>query len=204
MRRAPQSVLSRIQRMAVAALWWGASLGLGAAPSQAADLEIFETFAGTFPGSFLFLPSPTTNRMVELEYRPQLSEGGGFYGFSEVRIVATGDVVFESAGFDCELQSCLFAPSPFLGGQTLVLTGADDLQGEFGNITPLVRVAISGTTGYVVVESGDYMDATGPNALTGVARSVAPRILVQVPEPALGVGLAVGVIALARSRRRLS
>ncbi len=180
-------------------------LGLWAQAAGAQGLSIFEASVGPTPGLSRSLPAPANDVLIDIDYEPFTGEGGGFYGVSELRIVATGDVMLTNVGFACQTFGCLFSPSPFVSGQSLTLTGADDLGGEFGSATDLLTISVSGNEGHVILAGGEYLDATDPGMCVGTIRKLSPKTLVTVPEPDLALGLGIGSLVLmgaGRSRAR--
>lgn len=152
----------------------------------------------------MFLPSPATEVFIDVNVRPQTAEGGGFYGFSELQIWATGDLIITNTGFGCQATSCLFTPFPFVLGRSVKATAGDDLAGSFAASEDVLSFSVSGTNGYVVVTSGEYIDATGPGGDPGDPQTITSLPLVQVPEPSLLSLLLPGLASLASlsTRRR--
>ncbi|MFK7896468.1 MAG: PEP-CTERM sorting domain-containing protein [Myxococcota bacterium] len=177
--------------------------GLGlliAAQSQAGSLVFFE--GSINPGQTLYLPSPAVAEPIDMNVRPETAEGGGFYGFSEILIWATGDLVIGTAGFGCQAASCLFSPLPFVSGKSLTATGGEDLDGLFTAEEDVLTFSVSGTNGYLVIAAGEYIDATGNANDPGDAQKINVIPLVQVPEPSL-LGLTLpGLTLLAGLARR--
>lgn len=166
-----------------------------ASPSQGGTLIFHEV--STTPGLTMLLPSPAADVFIDVDVRPQTAEGGGFYGFSEIQILATGDLVITNTGFGCQATSCLFAPSPFINGSSVTATGGDDLGGSFAASEDVLTFSVTGTNGYVVISSGEYIDATGPSGDPGDPQTVMSLPLVQVPEPSPLSLLLPGIAALA-------
>lgn len=177
------------------ALLWLATLG-----AQAGTLEFFESSAG--PGASRAIASPANDVLLDLEYGPASGEGGGIYGFSEVRIAATGNLTLSATGFWCAVSGCLHFPLPFVDGTEIVVTGGDDLLGEVATSLDLMSISVSGTNGYIVVVTGEYLDSTGPSSEPGAIQAVDPTVLASVPEPALATSLCVGGLTLAALTRR--
>ena len=177
-------------------------LCLGHGTSQAGSLDFYASSSG--PGAPLQIPSPASDEPIDVDYSPASAEGNGFYGFSEVLLVTTGDVTLSSSGFACQAFGCLSAPSPFTGGVSIVVSGADNLSGEFTSNQDLMTLLATGTQGHIVLVSGEYLDATGLGPDIGAIQSVDPTILATVPEPGLGLPLAAGSLLLAVRCARLN
>ena len=169
-------------------------------PSRAGDLVFYESASG--PGTPKVLTPPASNAVLDLDYAPDTAEGGGLYGFSELTIIATGDLTLTSAGLSCQTYGCLYAPSPFTGGSTLTLSGADQLTGEFSSSQDLLTLSVSGSLGYVVIVHGHYVDASGPGQTLGAIQETTPTIIAVVPEPGFGMTLLAATLALASSAGR--
>ncbi|MCA9502703.1 MAG: PEP-CTERM sorting domain-containing protein [Myxococcales bacterium] len=167
---------------------------------RASDLEIYEASAA--PGLARAIASPAVSVPLDVDYAPASSEGGAIYGFSELRLVTTGDVIFTPTGFWCEVTSCLHHPLPFVAGPQLLVTGGDDLSGELAVSLDLVSISISGSNGVVALVGGEYLDATGPGGGPGAIRTVDARVLAVVPEPGSAIATAIGVLALTAGGRR--
>ncbi len=167
----------------------------GASPCSAGSLQFHETSVS--PGQIEFLPAPAIDVPIDLRVRPQSAEGGGFYGFSELTISATGNLTIEAAGFGCQAASCLYSPLPFVPGKVLVATAGDDLGGEFLSNEDVLTFSVSGTSGYLVIAGGEYIDATGAGGDPGDIQTITAAPFVQVPEPGLLAMLAAGGLALA-------
>ena len=90
--------------------------------SQAGDLLFFEGSMG--PGIPYTITSPASDVTLDIDYSPLTAEGGGLYGFSEVKIVTTGDLRFTTASFSCQTFGCLWTPNPFVDGTSIMLSGA--------------------------------------------------------------------------------
>jgi hypothetical protein len=177
-------------------------LCLGHGTSQAGSLVFYASAAG--PGSPLQIQSPASEELIDLDYSPASAEGNGFYGFSEVLIVATGDVNLSSTGFVCQSFGCLSAPSNFVGGPSIVVSAADNLAGEFTNNQDLMTLSVNGSQGHVVLVSGEYLDATGLGPDIGAIQQIELTILATVPEPRLGLALAAGGLLLGAVGSRLN
>ena len=117
--------------------------------------------------------------------------------------MTTGDVTIDATGLTCQAFVCLSYPYPFVGGNSITMTAADDLNGEFTNIFNMISFSVSGINGYVVLLRGEYIDATRTSMNLGAVQSIDTTILAEVPEPGLGVCLAVGCLALAFVRGRV-
>ena len=186
-----------VARMAIALV----TLATGTSAS-AGSLDLYESSVS--PGAVRVVATPASAEMVDVHYDAPSAEGGGLFGLSEIAFYATGDVSFDAAGFSCQLSGCMVNPEVFASGQTFTVTGGDDLNGSFLALSDLVTFRVSGTNGYVVIAAGEYLDATGAAASIGAVQTVDPTILVRVPEPGFGVGVAGGLAALgfaARMRR---
>ena len=180
----------------------GAILGYVAAfafafalPSQAGSLQFHDASVG--PGQVMLLPAPASNEPVDLDVNPQTAEGGGFYGFSELMIQATGDLTIEASGFGCQAVSCLYYPLPFVAGASLVVTAGDDLGGAFSATQDVLTFSVSGTNGYLVIAAGEYIDATGSGGDPGNPQTLTAAPFVEVPEPSLLTLLIPGLLTLA-------
>jgi len=167
--------------------------------SHAGDLVFFESSAG--PGTPIAITSPANDVMIDIDYAPATAEGGGLYGFSEVMIVATGDLRLTTSSFSCQTFGCLWTPNPFVGGSSIMLSGADNLTGEFSGPQDLLTVSVSGNLGYIALLRGEYLDATGFAQNIGTIQTLSPVILASVPEPSLGIALAAGCLCLASRSR---
>jgi hypothetical protein len=180
-----------------------ALLCLVAWTSRAGDLDFFEGSVGA--GAERWIASPASDVLLDIDYGPASAEGGGLYGFSEIRIVSTGDVTLTPTGFWCDVTACLHHPLPFVGGTELLMTGGDDLLGEVASSLGLLSISVSGTNGLVVVLGGEYLDSTGPSNEPGAIQVVDPAVIARVPEPgfSLGLGLAcLGLVGARRARRQ--
>lgn len=177
----------------------GAFIGLlalcAASASFAGSLQFYETRVS--PGQLAVLGTPATNAPIDLNVRPQSAEGGGFYGFSEFTLWATGDLTIEAGGLGCQATSCLYSPLPFVPGMLLAATGGDDLGGDFTWDTDVLTFSVSGTNGYIVIAAGEYIDATGPGGDPGEPQTITVAPLVRVPEPSLFGMLVPGCLLLA-------
>lgn len=177
-------------------------LGAFAASTASADLLFFDRNAG--PGLVRILPGPISNVLFDIAFMPSSAEGGGVYGFSEARFVATGDLEFDATGFRCAATACLHFPLPFVTGKEIVVTGGEDLLGEFSGTSDVMSISVSGSTGLILMMEADYVDATGATMAPGAIRSADLSLIGLVPEPGMATGLVVGtlgVAALARRRR---
>ncbi|GEM_PF-3293390 len=174
-----------------------------ASPARAGGLDFWESSSS--PGVPRALASPANDVPLDIDYAPTTAEGGGLYGISEVLVYATGDLTLSATGFACQTFGCLYTPFPFSGGSWLLASGADNLPGEFASSQDLLTISVTGTTGYVAVVSGRYLDATGVLQSLGTIQDIDPHIIAEVPEPgfpaALGLG-ALGGAAAARKRSR--
>lgn len=170
--------------------------------SRAGNLEIYESSVG--PGLVRSISGPVTNALIDLDYAPISAEGGKLYGMSEVEIQATGNLVLSPTGFTCQATACLYSPSPFVSGTLIRVTAGNDLAGEIASAANLLRIGVTGSTGYIVLVRGEYLDGTGNAATVGAVRTVDVTPLVTVPEVGLVAGLAAtcGLLAGLGGRRR--
>lgn len=175
-------------------------LALLCGTSHAGSIVFFESGAG--PGVPLRMPAPANDAMLDIDYSPSSAEGAGLYGFSEVTIFATGDLNLSASGFVCQAFGCLWSPSPFTSGSSIVVSGADNLTGEFSGTRDLLRISVSGSFGYIAITSGQYLDAAGLAQGIGAIQTISPVILATVPEPGLAMALTAGCLWLAGSARR--
>ena len=171
------------------------ALLLVALPVRAGTLEIFEASVGH--GQIRVVTGPVTNLLVDLDYAPVTAEGGKLYGMSEVEIQATGNLVLSPTGFACQASSCLYSPSPFVSGKRIRVTAGNDLAGETATTANLLTVGVTGSSGYVVLVRGEYLDGTGSGALVGNVQTVDAAPLVTVPEPTPRLGLAAAGLLMA-------
>ena len=183
--------------LSASALWVCLVAGL---PAQASDLVFFEASVG--PGAIRAISQPASAVLLDIDYAPASAEGGGLFGFSEAHIITTGDVTLTTSGFSCSVYSCLHYPLPFEDGTSILVTGGDDLSGEIAAELDLMTISTSGTNGYVVLIAGKYLDATGPLSAPGAVQNLEPTILAAVPEPHVGLGLAIGGLFLFTTGRR--
>jgi len=175
-------------------------LTLAHGTSRADTLVFFEASVG--PGTPYAIASPASDERLDINYSPLSAEGAGLYGFSEVLIVTTGDLSLTTSGFSCQTFGCLWSPNPFVGGSSILVSGADNLTGEFSGSQDLLTISVSGTLGYVALIRGEYLDATGLAQNIGTIQTLSAVILASVPEPGLGIAIATGCLCLAgRSRR---
>jgi cysteine-rich repeat protein len=79
---------------------------------------------------------------------------GGIYGWGELRIETTGDLVMDA--FTCQATFCLCNFTP--GNTWLLASGGDDMSGEWG-VEHLGLLTISGSGGTVELVEGNYLDA---------------------------------------------
>jgi hypothetical protein len=79
----------------------------------------------------------------------------------------------------------------------LVATAGDDLGGDFSANGEVLTFSLSGTTGFLVIAGGEYIDATGPGGDPGDPQKVTVAPFVRVPEPSLLAMLAPGCLSLA-------
>lgn len=165
-----------------------------ASPATAGDLEIFEASVG--PGGTRMIATPANDVLLDIDYGPSSAEGGRLFGLSELRIYATGDLAFTTAGFSCNIVACLHYPLPFVAGTSLIVTGGEDLLGELSTTLDLLRISVSGSNGNVVAVGGAYVDSTGPAGTPGQVQAIDTQILARVPEPGFGIGSLVGVLGL--------
>jgi hypothetical protein len=167
-----------------------------AIPARAGTLEIYEASVG--PGQMRTLTGPVTNALVDLDYAPISAEGGKLYGMSEVEIQATGNLILSPTGFACQASGCLYSPSPFVAGKKIRVTAGNDLAGESTASANLLTIGVTGSSGYVVLVRGEYLDATATGAQVGSARTLdaAPLVTVPEPDPTLVVATACLLIAL--------
>ncbi len=173
-----------------------AAAGTGASPSS---LLIYDLSHASGP-----IPAPAWRVPIDLDFLPITGEGGGIYGMSEVTLVATGDLLFDSSDFECPLVDCLYSPQEIGGGKAIRFTGGEDLQGDFAVIRDLATVHVSGLEGYVLLSGGHFVDASGEGGSPGRALPIPPRIVAVVPEPRVGVALALAIqwaVELARRGR---
>ena len=221
--RCPNQDVYGVQREHISYLmrFWGAlgslgaaALGLAAAlvfaiasPCSAGSLQFHDGTVG--PGQIELFPAPAIDVPIDLRVRPRSAEGGGFYGFSELTVQATGDLTIEASGFGCQAASCLYWPLPFVPGKILVATAGDDLGGDFSAKGDVLTFSVSGTKGYLVIVGGEYIDATGAGGDPGNVQTITATPIVKVPEPSLLAMLAPGCLALVgafsnRARRGLA
>jgi len=172
---------------------------LAALSATASNLPLHEATVGS--GVIRQIPTPASEVPIEIVYSPASAEGGGLFGMSEVRIVATGDLTLSANGFTCTAANCLYNPLPFTGGNEILVTAGDELLGEVATSLSLLTAAVSGTKGIVAVVSGEYLDATGAAAEPGAIRPIDATVLVSVPEAGFGGALALGALSLLVSRR---
>lgn len=171
-------------------------------PSVAGTLQLH--LKSVSPGSVVVVSEPVSAYLLDVEYDADSAEGGAVYGLSQVRLHATGDLTFDAVGFTCSLATCIASPEVFVQTTTFEVTGGDDLNGESTPNRSLISVRVSGSSGYVVVEGGEYLDGTGAGGSIGAIQQVDVAEFLRVPEPGLALGLALGGLALAartRSRR---
>lgn len=176
--------------------------GAGAGAASAGTLRIYEATVGA--GRTRVIVGGVVNALVDVDYAPVSAEGGKLYGVSELEIEATGNLVLTPTGFACQAVPCLFSPSPFVTGKRIRVTAGNDLVGSTATTTNLLTIGLTGSSGYVVVTRGEYVDGTGPGATVGAVRSPDVTVLVSVPEPGLLPGLAaagLGLLALATRAR---
>ncbi|MEM9177025.1 MAG: PEP-CTERM sorting domain-containing protein [Myxococcota bacterium] len=191
----------RMWRRALASFALGWVLLLTAsATAGAGTLTFFEGSAS--PGAPRMIASPASDVLLDVDYSASTGEGGGIYGFSEIRIGVSGDLTLTSSGFFCMVTSCLFAPFPWTGGNEIAVTGGEDLGGETAGSLDLMTISVSGTQGLVFVYLGEYLDATGDGSSVGLIQSVEPTVIAVVPEPGFAIGLGLGAAALAARRPR--
>jgi hypothetical protein len=187
--------------LSASALWVWVWVGLvSGQPAQAGDLVFFEASVG--PGGIRAISQPASNVLLDIDYAPASAEGSGLFGFSEAQIIATGDLTLTISGFSCSAYQCLYYPLPFRNGKSILVTGGSDLNGEIAAELDLMTISTSGTNGYVALISGNYLDATGPLGAPGAVQSLEPTILAAVPEPHIGLGLAIGGLVLVTKGRR--
>lgn len=175
-------------------------VGFAADPSQAGNLEIYESSVGQ--GQVRSIPGPVTNVLIDLDYSPATAEGGRLYGVSEIEIEATGNLVLTPTGFACQATSCLYAPAPFVTGKRIRVTAGNDLVGSNAAASNFLRIGVTGSTGHLVLVRGEYLDSTGAAGSVGAIRTVDAAPLVTVPELELAVGLASACALLALAGRR--
>lgn len=186
-RRAPRRRVIRLASIALATIVF----------AQTATAGTLAFFANpSSPGVPLAIPTASPAVALDVAYSPATSEGGGVYGFSEIRLLTTGDLTFTGAGFFCTVASCLHFPLPFTGGDELLITGGNDLTGETAGTLDLVSISVEGTAGFVVVVDGDYLDASGASGAPGAIQVVNPSIVATVPEPGFAVTLVVGALLI--------
>jgi hypothetical protein len=186
----------------VRALGLACTLGLLAAGAASAGaLRVYEATAGA--GRVRVIVGAVTNALVDIDYAPVSAEGGKLYGVSELEIEATGNLVLSPTGFACQAVPCLFSPSPFVTGKRIRVTAGNDLTGSTAATANLLTIGLTGSTGFVVLTRGEYLDGTGPGASVGTVRTPDVTVLVSVPEPGVAVALAsgCGLLALAQRRR---
>jgi len=174
-----------------------------AGPAAASDLDVWE--ATSLPGVPRLIVSPATDAAIDVDYSPSSAEGGGIYGMSEVEIAVTGDLTINATGFSCQAFGCLWSPFPFTAGRSVIVSGADNLTGEFTSNQDLLELTISGSLGHVVVVTGRYLDAAGIAQSIGNIQDIDVAVLATVPEPNLGLTLGMGAALLStlkRARRR--
>jgi len=193
--------------------------------SWAGTLQFYEASAGQ--GNTFMAVGPVSNLVLDLDYNAASAEFGGMFGFGELLIQSTGDIVFINVetnipplvdNFECQaLGSCTSAlqnsrgeftqdPPGFPPGTTLwtapfdvlVATGGDGSNGEFG-LADLGLLTISGTQGSVELISGNYFDGFfTPQQIDPFTLA----IIEPVPEPSTLVLLGAGLAGLAFIRRR--
>ena len=167
---------------------------------QAGTLSVYEGTAS--PGRPRQYVGAVINAPVDVDYSPASAEGGKLYGISEFEIEATGNLVLSPTGFACQAAACLFSPSPFVGGKRIRFTAGNDLVGETGSAANLLTLGVTGSSGYVVLTRGEYLDGTGSASSVGSVRTSEVTILVSVPEAELASGLAAACALLALSIRQ--
>lgn len=175
---------------------------LAAGPSRAGNLKLYEASVGQ--GQVRTIPGPVTNALIDLDYAPATAEGGKLFGMSEIDIETTGNLVLSPTGFLCQATWCLFSPWPFTAGKKIRVTGGNDLIGETASASNFMTIGVTGSVGYIVLVSGEYLDGTGTASSVGAVRTVGGVPLVTVPEvdPTVGLVAACGVLALASRQRR--
>lgn len=173
---------------------------LAAGEGQAGTLSVYEGTAR--PGRPRQFVGAVINAPVDVDYSPASAEGGKLYGISEFEIEATGNLVLSPTGFACQAVACLFSPSPFVGGKKIRFTAGNDLVGETASAANLLTMGVTGSSGYVVLTRGEYLDGTGSASSVGLVRTPDVTILVSVPEAELASGLAAACALLALSFRQ--
>ncbi len=177
-----------------------ATLLLAGDSARAGSLTFWE--ASSAPGVPLWITPPATAWPLDIDYAPNTAEGSGLYGFGEVTLATTGDLTLTNAGFACQTFGCLYFPSPFLGGDSITASGADNLAGEFAGSADFMTLAVTGTNGHVAIVSGRYLDAGGVAQTIGNIQEVSATIIATVPEPTFGAGVALASLLLAAMTRR--
>jgi len=170
-----------------------------AGSASASDLEVWE--ATSSPGVPRLIVSPATNAAIDVDYSPVTAEGGGIYGLSEVEITVTGNLTIDATGFSCQTFGCLWSPFPFAAGRSVIVSGADNLTGEFSSTQDLMGLTVSGSLGHVVLVTGRYLDAAGIAQSIGNIQDVDVTVLATVPEPGLGLTVGMGAALLATLKR---
>ena len=177
-----------------------ACLTLTARASKAGTLDVYEASVGR--NQVRTISGPVTNALVDLDYAPSTAEGGKLFGMSEIEIEATGNLVLTPIGFACQAVSCLYSPSPFATGRRIRMTGGNDLAGETAAAANLLTIGVTGSSGYVVLTRGEYLDGTGTAGSVGSIQTPDVTLLVRVPETDLDVGIAAACALLALSARQ--
>lgn len=173
---------------------------LAAGAATAGTLRVYEGTAGA--GRVRIIVGAVTNALIDIDYAPVSAEGGKLYGISEFEIEATGNLVLSPTSFACQAVPCLFSPSPFVAGKRIRVTAGNDLTGSTAATSNLLTIGLTGSTGFLVLTRGEYLDGTGPGASVGTVRTPDVTLLVSVPEPGTAAALTFGCGLLALAHRR--